>query len=250
MFVWIIVLATLIPVSILNYDLFLTFNSLHSPISDQLWLAFTTMGDGLMLSIILGSFIILNPRIPAYGITIMLLTSFFVHAIKYAMPTLRPAAVIPDIHIVGPVLKYGSFPSGHAAAAFAACFALVYFTSSNALRFVLIVLAFLIAISRIFVGAHFPIDIVGGLLCALTGFAVFLEYLKPNLMNHLPGTGDLTNVYIKVGITIELIATIFGASFFAISFAESPKTAFAISLTVLLFLFIQFIWLKNNRKAV
>ena len=62
-----------------------------------------------------------------------------------------------------PLVKYssdGSFPSNHTAAAFA--IAITVFLHHRRLGIILIILALLIGISRIFGGVHYPIDIIGG----------------------------------------------------------------------------------------
>lgn len=62
-----------------------------------------------------------------------------------------------------PLVNYssdGSFPSNHTAAAFA--IAVTVFLHHRRLGSVLIILALLIGVSRIFGGVHYPVDIIGG----------------------------------------------------------------------------------------
>ena len=59
-----------------------------------------------------------------------------------------------------------SFPSGHTAASFAAVAAL-YFTGEKKLWKVSLVLAVLIAFSRMYLYVHYPTDILGGVLVGL-----------------------------------------------------------------------------------
>lgn len=60
-----------------------------------------------------------------------------------------------------------AFPSGHGALAFAAA-GLLHFFYGGAARFVY-VLAFLVALSRIFIGVHYPSDVVAGALIGVFG---------------------------------------------------------------------------------
>lgn len=53
-----------------------------------------------------------------------------------------------------------SFPSGHASASFALSYVVYYYNKKAGIFF--FVASFLIAITRVFVGVHWPLDIVGG----------------------------------------------------------------------------------------
>lgn len=70
-----------------------------------------------------------------------------------------------------------SMPSSHAANAFGQ--ALLFGSLYRRLRWPFLIFAFLIAISRVFVGVHYLSDIIaGGLLGAVAGTAVFMLYRK------------------------------------------------------------------------
>lgn len=84
----------------------------------------------------------------------------------------------------------GSFPSGHASVAFTLCIALVVIAATYAGRATALILgglyALAVACSRFYLGDHYPLDVVGSLLCALaaalvvTGLAA-LPALQPYL---------------------------------------------------------------------
>lgn len=65
----------------------------------------------------------------------------------------------------------GSFPSGHATAAAALCVALVVIAATFAGRVTAAVLGGLyaaaVAVSRFYLGDHYPLDVLGSLLCAV-----------------------------------------------------------------------------------
>jgi undecaprenyl-diphosphatase len=67
-----------------------------------------------------------------------------------------------------------SFPSGHAATSFAAATVLSFAWPRWAPAFFLLALA--IGFSRVYVGVHYPLDIVGGALLGI-GVAIALRWL-------------------------------------------------------------------------
>ena len=78
-----------------------------------------------------------------------------------------PLVTIPHSH---------SFPSGHTATAVAAAIVLSYFAPRAAPLFA--ILAAAVAYSRLYVGVHFPLDIVGGALVGAATALLLLEVVR------------------------------------------------------------------------
>ena len=77
----------------------------------------------------------------------------------------------PPVHRLGAAVSSSSFPSGHAATSFACATVLASFAPR--LRAAFFALAVLIALSRLYNGDHYPLDVAAGsLLGALVGLAV------------------------------------------------------------------------------
>jgi undecaprenyl-diphosphatase len=85
----------------------------------------------------------------------------------------RPPLVFPEPKPLVHVPHSGSFPSGHAATAFACATVLAWWDRRLAVP--AFVMAALIAWSRVYVGVHWPLDVLGG---AALGVLVATALLK------------------------------------------------------------------------
>ena len=84
---------------------------------------------------------------------------------------LRPCTINLDVSLLIPRSQNYSFPSGHTAASFASVTAL-YLAGEKKLWKPALVLACLIAVSRLYLYVHYPTDVLGGMVFGiLAGFA-------------------------------------------------------------------------------
>jgi len=89
--------------------------------------------------------------------------------IKDWVGRLRPCHDLDNVNLLVNCGSGKSFPSAHATNNFFAAFTLSHFFNKHRHKFYII--AFLVAISRVFVGVHYPLDITAGaLLGILIGF--------------------------------------------------------------------------------
>ena len=94
-------------------------------------------------------------------------------ALRQAIGRDRPPLVYPEPKALVAVPHTGAFPSGHASSAFACAAVLAW--ASPRLRLPAFVLAAAIAWSRVYVGVHWPLDVLGG---AVLGVLVSTVLLK------------------------------------------------------------------------
>jgi undecaprenyl-diphosphatase len=79
----------------------------------------------------------------------------------------RPGARYPEPTTLVHLPQTASFPSGHAATSFACAATLARFAPRRAVAVTLYVLAALIAFSRVYVGVHYPLDVIAGAVLGL-----------------------------------------------------------------------------------
>ena len=97
--------------------------------------------------------------------------------IKHLVGRLRPCVTLPDVRLLVPCGSGLSFPSSHAVNSFAAAGLFSYFCRKWTWAF--FTYAFLEALSRPYVGVHYPSDVLGGAAIGIiVYFVVIYLWLK------------------------------------------------------------------------
>ena len=151
------------------------FQTLHTPVLDKFMTSVTKLGNAGIFWIILTVLFLLIPKMRKTGVVMaaaliidLLLCNVL---LKNLVARTRPYDVNTGIQLLVAKLRDYSFPSGHTAASFASAAAL-YFAGEKKLWKPALVLACLIAVSRLYLYVHYPTDILGGaLLGAFAGWA-------------------------------------------------------------------------------
>ena len=152
---------------------------------DGLWLFITHLGDDGILWIILGIVLLFWKKTRPIGFTMLISLLFDYLIINVTLKDLiarpRPFVVNEAITpLITDVSPYRSFPSGHSGGSFAAMFALYKWVPKK-VGIPALILAALVALSRLYVGVHYPTDIIAG---CIIGFmcSVWAYYLVRFLM--------------------------------------------------------------------
>jgi membrane-associated phospholipid phosphatase len=221
-------------------ELFLFLNSLHSPYSDPLWLFFTTLGNGYILAVLAGLLLTVDRRAFLYAVILLILSGLVVNFIKLSFPTLRPVSLLDDVHVIGPLLRSGSFPSGHSASAMVAALSLIPYLRPWYWRTAILVAA-LVGLSRVFVAAHFPGDVLGGWVCALLLFGLTRPFMTAWIDDRVAPWADPPHPGITILLILEGLLIIVGILVYAPLVSESAGQAIIILVIVGLVFFYRLI---------
>lgn len=162
----------------------------HSDFFDLAMPFFTRLGDNGFLWILLGMLLLIFAKKERSTGGQLLLSMVFSLVIcnlilKNTVDRIRPCDLNTAVALLVQRPPDPSFPSGHTSASFAAV--TVLFRNRWKGRWVALVLAILIAFSRLYLYVHFPTDVLGGLLTGLlSGWLAVTLWRKWESSRRLP----------------------------------------------------------------
>jgi len=167
-----------------------------SPALDRLAVAFTMIGsvwpgEPLIAAAIVGSLLVYGERRDAALIAVAALASSINVVTKKIVASPRPTT---DLIQVIQIANGSGFPSGHAFSA-TLLYGAVWIvlptifpnqTTCRLMRAAVVLVALGICWSRIRLGAHWPSDVLGGILWGMVALSLVAALLQPEIL-HLPG---------------------------------------------------------------
>ena len=147
--------------------------NLRNPILDLLMPAVTALGNGGLIWIVLAVVLLLIPKYRKVGAAVLAGLVLEVVCcnlvLKPLVARIRPCDINTAVQLLIARPDDFSFPSGHTGASFAAAAAL--YASRNRLWIPALILAVLIAFSRLYLYVHYPTDIfAGAVIGIMTGW--------------------------------------------------------------------------------
>lgn len=153
---------------------------LRTPLLDGIMVVLTTMGDGGIVWIALSIVLLIIPKTRRCGLAIalgMLLSHIVGNVVlKPILARPRPFSVDPSVELIVKAPSSYSFPSGHTMNGFTAACALMTFYRKPGMA--ALVLAALIAFSRMYLFLHYPTDILGGIVLAVVDVWIVVTVMK------------------------------------------------------------------------
>ena len=125
--------------------------------------------------------------IAALAITLALSDMVAYRVVKPSIERLRPPASGVHVIVRGPEHTGNSFPSNHASNIFAAATILTFALPPLGLPFFIV--ATLVAYSRVYVGAHFPLDVLAGAVLGI----IIANLVRLALLRWLPKRSRIRN---------------------------------------------------------
>jgi len=182
----------------LDIKLFLSLNRLHCPFGDTIMPYFSRMsGLSVWIPLYLLTVYLIFRKFHLKGFWVLLFIALCVtltdmvsfHAFKEVFHRLRPCHDPSISHLVHTLSKKGGglygFVSSHAANVFGVAMFTSFLLKKKWFTVIIFLWAFLVSYSRIYLGAHFPGDIAGGVILGmLVGWTVY--WLQKILIDHLP----------------------------------------------------------------
>ncbi|MDR3415781.1 MAG: phosphatase PAP2 family protein [Nevskia sp.] len=146
------------------HAVFHPLNDWWRPVPDWLAECVTYCGDSLFALVLLLFVAQRYPQLLWLAAVTAGIATLLSRGLKALFDTARPGAVLPpgSFHLVGPLYQTHSFPSGHSVTAFALAASCAWFMPRPWMRWCAFALAVPVGLSRIGVGAHWPMDVLAG----------------------------------------------------------------------------------------
>lgn len=180
----------------LDQQLLLFLNSFHTPYWDHFMWTFTGKITWIPMYAALGYVIYKNFRFPLAVWTLLAFALTIVYADQICATVIRPLAerlrpsnpnnpISEMVHLVHGKRggRYG-FPSCHAANSFGLAFLVLFIFRHRLLSFFILLWATVNSYSRVYIGVHYPGDLLAGMLVGLSGAILLYILYRYSLRNN------------------------------------------------------------------
>jgi membrane-associated phospholipid phosphatase len=226
-----ILISTSLLIYFFNREIFLVLNGDRGWLINWIMLYFTQLGDGYVAALICLFLWLKGRKRGVAGILAFIVSAIIAQTLKSCFHAPRPIKVFDGVFIIGEVLQQRSFPSGHSAT-IASVARILWDISGKKMRWGIAIVALLVGISRIYVGAHFPIDVAVGFAIGWLGAELTLKLtewwkiqscppgsvLEKNIITGLIIVGSLGMIFIYQVQDAQWFYRVFGTICIATAF--------------------------------
>jgi undecaprenyl-diphosphatase len=183
----------------LNTELFYLINlGMDNSMLDVIMPFITNFGSLISWCIICALLFVLGGKtgrkVALLGLTALFITNIAVFLLKFLVVEPRPFLTLPNVELLVAENEIYSFPSGHTASSFAAATViglkngLNYKGKTFHLIYPLLAFAAVIGFSRIYIGVHYPLDVIFGALIGILSALIVLKIGDHILVDKLSHT--------------------------------------------------------------
>jgi membrane-associated phospholipid phosphatase len=178
-----------------NINFSIIVNASHNNFLDQFFKHITFLGDGRFVFFIALIFLFVNKKNGTSILISLIINTILIQFLKRVVfsnqfrPSFYFKSLIEDgsWNIVNGVELYEkfSFPSGHTALVFCLSMTICFFVKKKHYQFLLVVLAYIVGFSRIYLSQHFLIDVLAGILIGSIIPLLTYTYIDPLIFNKI-----------------------------------------------------------------
>jgi len=181
-----------------------TIQQIHGPVTDSIFRVITFLGEAEFFLILLPLiFWCVDYRLGAQ-FTILLLFSNYIHiGLKDLLQQPRPSDINSGVLQLSHAEGYG-LPSGHTQSATVVWGSIAARLYSNWFRVTAIGIIILVGFSRVYLGVHFPTDVLAGWLIGIVLIIIYLK-LQPNIEKWLVKRRLGIQMLLGLGIPLVLL---------------------------------------------
>lgn len=167
--------------------------NLHNPATDALFPVITYLGEAGAFWLAVALFLLIGKRTRRIGLFMWLAIALgFLCGelvVKNIVCRPRPFQDFPGyVSLLIPPPSGWSFPSGHSCASFAAASVICFYSKKWGVP--ALILAGLIAFSRVFLFVHWPTDVLAGVAFGLAAALLTLLVIRPRLEKRFPNLAE------------------------------------------------------------
>ena len=176
-----------------NLNFSIIVNTFHNSFLDKFFKYVTFFGDGRFVFFIAFIFLFANKKFGTSILISLIINTILIQVLKRVVFSnqFRPGFYFKNLiedgswNLIDGVELYEkfSFPSGHTALVFCLCMSVSFIMKNKYYSFLLVLLAYIVGFSRIYLSQHFLIDVLAG---ALVGSIIPLlthRYIEPLIFN-------------------------------------------------------------------